>query len=85
MHRVTLPPTVDRFTGADRMTRERYSIPYFVVPDESAPIETLRHCLSAEKPAKYAPIESYRQYRLMRGNVQYESKREEPQTVAAVG
>ena len=77
MHRVTLPSTEDRFTGEERMTRARYSIPYFVVPDETAPIETLSACISTEKPARYESIKSYGDYRIMRGNVQYESKRPE--------
>jgi isopenicillin N synthase-like dioxygenase len=80
-----LPPTEDRFTGEERMTRERYSIPYFIAPDEAAPVETLSACISKEKPARYEPIKSYGDYRIMRGSVQYESKRPESEVVAAAG
>ncbi|KAF2098251.1 Clavaminate synthase-like protein [Rhizodiscina lignyota] len=83
MHRVTLPPAEDRYTGKDRMTRARYSIPYFVVPDETAPIKTLEECITQAKPAHYAPLESYGDYRILRGSVQYESKRPEPNSIAA--
>lgn len=85
MHRVVLPPAEDRFTGEERLTRARYSIPYFVVPDENAPVETLAECISEAKRARYAPIKSYGDYRVMRGNVQYESKRREANGIAAAG
>ena len=85
MHRVVLPPAMDRFTGKERMTRAMYSIPYFLVPDETAPVDTLKECISEAKPARYAPVKQYGEYRVMRGNVQYESKRPEANGIAAAG
>ncbi|TVY22573.1 2-oxoglutarate-Fe(II) type oxidoreductase [Lachnellula hyalina] len=75
LHRVTLPPanSHDRFTGLERMTRARYSIPYFVGPDSDAVIACMRECASARNPVKYEPVVQ-KEYRLMRGRLQYEDK-----------
>jgi isopenicillin N synthase-like dioxygenase len=35
--------------------RERYSIPFFFDPNHDAPVEALPTCVSADRPAKYAP------------------------------
>jgi isopenicillin N synthase-like dioxygenase len=80
LHRVTLPPAADRFTGAERMTRARYSIPYFVSPDVDAVIECMSECATASNPVKYEPVVQ-RDYRLMRAKLQYPEKKS---TVAAV-
>ncbi|KAJ5221685.1 uncharacterized protein N7469_010572 [Penicillium citrinum] len=40
-HRVTVPPSSDRFEGEDRMTRRRFSIPYFLSPDPESVIECI--------------------------------------------
>lgn len=73
LHRVTLPPTEDRYTGAERMTRARYSIPYFVSPDIDARIECMKKCASEQRPAKYEPVVQS-EYRLMRARLQYPEK-----------
>ena len=69
-HRVTLPPLQDRFTGNDRLTRARYSIPYFVTTDPDLVIECLPSCIDAKHPAKYEPI-TQRDYTKMRARMQY--------------
>lgn len=70
LHRVTLPPAEDRFTGSERMTRARYSIPYFISPDVDARIEVMSECASESNPTKYEPV-IQREYRLMRAKLQY--------------
>ena len=80
VHRVTLPPKQNRFTGDERMTRARYSIPYFVSPEGESVIECLPSCADEKRPVKYKPI-VWDDYRLMRASMQYETKPEE----AAVG
>ncbi len=73
LHRVTLPPASDRYTGAERMTRARYSIPYFVSPDIDAVIECMKECADAKNPVKYEPVVQG-EYRLMRAKLQYPEK-----------
>ena len=70
VHRVGLPPLQDRFTGNERMTRERYSIPYFVSPKGEHVVECLPSCTNAENPPKYEPI-VWNDYMLMRASMQY--------------
>lgn len=70
MHRVTLPPLSDRFEGEQRMTRARYSIPYFVSPDSDAVVECLPTCMDENNPAKYEPTH-WEEYRKMRASLQY--------------
>ncbi|OQE20802.1 hypothetical protein PENFLA_c016G02657 [Penicillium flavigenum] len=67
-HRVTLPPLPDRFEGTDRMTRRRFSIPYFMSPDPDAVIECIP-CVG-EGDAKYEPI-TQAEYNQMRASMQY--------------
>ena len=67
-HRVTLPPLQDRFTGDERMTRARYSIPYFLTTDPEVTIECLR--FDDKHPPKYDPI-TRRDYYAMRARMQY--------------
>lgn len=55
-HRVGLPPLADRVSGEQRMTRERYSFPYFVAADLDAMIETFPECIDATHPRKYETI-----------------------------
>ncbi|TVY46716.1 2-oxoglutarate-Fe(II) type oxidoreductase [Lachnellula occidentalis] len=71
LHRVTLPPS--HHNPPDRMTRARYSIPYFVAPDSDAVIACLKECASASNPVKYEPVVQ-KDYRLMRGKLQYSEK-----------
>lgn len=76
LHRVTLPPLADRYSVTDdeqRMTRARYSIPYFVSADPEAVIECLSECTSPARPAKYEPV-TQAEYGRMRAKVQYRSK-----------
>jgi isopenicillin N synthase-like dioxygenase len=54
------------------MTRERYSIVYFVGADPDAVVESLPACVDEEHPAKYEPI-TQRACCQMRSKVQYRS------------
>ncbi|PWY95093.1 thymine dioxygenase [Aspergillus sclerotioniger CBS 115572] len=69
-HRVRLPQLSDRFEGPNRMTRERYSIPYFMSPDPDMVIECIPSCMSEENPAKYKPI-TQAEYNQMRASMMY--------------
>lgn len=69
-HRVTLPPLSDRFEGEQRMTRRRFSIPYFLAPDPDSVIECIPSCMGADEPAKYEPI-TQAGYNQMRASMQY--------------
>lgn len=70
VHRVTLPPKQDRFTGDERLTRARYSIPYFVVPKGETMVGCLPTCTNQDRPPKYDPIK-WNDYMLMRASMQY--------------
>lgn len=67
-HRVQLPPLADRYIGKERVTRARYSIPYFVTTDPDVVIEPLPRQGSGQP--KYEPI-SQREYSAMRARMQY--------------
>lgn len=69
-HRVVLPPLQDRFAGDERLTRARYSIPYFVTTDPDLVIECLPSVIDESHPAKYEPI-TQRDYSSMRARMQY--------------
>ncbi len=73
LHRVTLPPEQDLFTGVDRMTRARHSIPCFVSPEGPTMVECLPACMDKNRPAKYQPVR-WNDYMLMRASVFYEDK-----------
>src|SRR5947207_1342982 len=64
------PPIQDRFVGDERLTRARYSIPYFVTTDPDLVIECLPSCIDEEHAAKYEPI-TQRDYSNMRARMQY--------------
>lgn len=70
LHRVTLPPLSDRFEGNDRMTRQRYSIPYFLTPDMDTLVECMEACKKVTGAAKYEPIKAG-EYLQMRAKLQY--------------
>lgn len=70
LHRVTLPPLADRFEGEERMTKERYSVVYFVGADPDAVVNCLPTCIDAQNPPKYEPI-TQKEYCEMRSKVQY--------------
>lgn len=48
MHRVTFPPIVNKMEGQGNVTKERYSIPYFVAPDYEAVVGVLPSLLKEE-------------------------------------
>jgi len=54
LHRVTAPP-VDSKTG---ITKERFSIPYFVSADKDKVIEALPGTFSEDTPKRYEPIKA---------------------------
>ncbi|KAH8913124.1 Clavaminate synthase-like protein [Coniochaeta sp. PMI_546] len=61
LHRVRAPPvdeTTQGIHGAQRITRARYSIPYFVTADHEKVIDTLPGCFNESNPKKYEPINS---------------------------
>ncbi|KAL4758793.1 isopenicillin N synthase family dioxygenase [Aspergillus foveolatus] len=75
MHRVRAPPLVDVEDGSTvekkrRMTRPRYSIPYFISPDRDKVIECLPNCHGEGRPKLYEPITSS-EYIAMRMNATY--------------
>jgi isopenicillin N synthase-like dioxygenase len=74
LHRVGLPPLADRFVGDQKMTRERYSIPFFVSADPDALVQVLPACTNAENPPRYEPITQL-EYGKMRGAVQYRKEK----------
>ncbi|CAF9932147.1 hypothetical protein IMSHALPRED_008813 [Imshaugia aleurites] len=73
-HRVTLPPQV---TSAEQehgnLTRERFSIPYFVAPDADKTVSCLSSCVSHEHPAKFEPV-SFEEYGASISRYQYKRK-----------
>lgn len=69
-HRVQLPPRQDRYTGDERLTRARYSIPYFVTTDPDMVIECLTGRFEGGEKAKYEPITN-REYSAMRARGVY--------------
>lgn len=52
-HRVHFPPLDDRFEGTERITRKRYSMPFFVLPKPDTMMECFPACCDGENPAKY--------------------------------
>lgn len=84
LHRVTLPPLSDRYEGSQRLTRARYSIPYFVSADPESLVECLPVCIDAAHPVKYDPV-TQDDYRKLRAKVQYRKTNNDqvPKMVAA--
>ena len=76
LHRVTLPPLNDRYEGSQRMTRARYSIPYFVSADPESVVECLPACTNADNPVKYEPV-TQDEYRKIRAKVQYRNTKDD--------
>ncbi|EFR03380.1 flavonol synthase/flavanone 3-hydroxylase [Nannizzia gypsea CBS 118893] len=67
MHRVRAPPAAkvdgngkeeDEGSSAQRMSRARYSIPYFIAANKEKVIDCLPGCYGPERPKKYKPITS---------------------------
>ncbi|THY36100.1 thymine dioxygenase [Aureobasidium pullulans] len=71
LHRVTLPRLSDRFEGEERLTRERYSIPYFLTPDMETVVQCMDECKNLTGPPKYEAIKAG-EYLTMRAKLQYE-------------
>ena len=69
-HCVQLPSRQDRYTGDERLTRARYSIPYFVTTDPDTVIECLVGRFEGGEKAKYERI-TQREYAAMRARMQY--------------
>ncbi|UNI18847.1 hypothetical protein JDV02_005090 [Purpureocillium takamizusanense] len=72
LHHVRTPPVDERDVepGRPRMTRERYSIPYFVAADGHRTIDCVPGCWGPGRPKKYAPINAG-EYMDMRLNATY--------------
>ncbi|KAH7309828.1 hypothetical protein B0I35DRAFT_359293 [Stachybotrys elegans] len=71
VHHVRAPPADRPLTeGKPLMTRERYSIPYFVSADNERTIDCLPGCWGPDRPKKYEPINSM-EYLEMRLNATY--------------
>ncbi|KII88339.1 hypothetical protein PLICRDRAFT_698734 [Plicaturopsis crispa FD-325 SS-3] len=67
LHRVRAPP---RKEGDGGMTRERYSIPYFMTADRDKVIDCLPGCFGPDRPKRYEPINAG-EYINMRLNATY--------------
>ncbi|KAJ6438449.1 oxoglutarate/iron-dependent oxygenase [Purpureocillium lavendulum] len=72
LHHVRTPPVDERDVepGRPRMTRERYSIPYFVAADGHRTIDCVPGCWGPDRPKKYEPINAT-EYMDMRLNATY--------------
>ncbi|OAQ77367.1 oxoglutarate/iron-dependent oxygenase [Purpureocillium lilacinum] len=72
LHHVRTPPVDERDVepGRPRMTRERYSIPYFVGADGHRTIDCVPGCWGPDRPKKYEPINAS-EYMDMRLNATY--------------
>ncbi|GKT91133.1 flavonol synthase/flavanone 3-hydroxylase [Colletotrichum tofieldiae] len=69
MHRVRAPP-LDTNESGGRVTRARYSIPYFIGADQEKTVDCVPGCFGPGRPKKYRPINS-REYIEMRLNATY--------------
>ncbi|KAL0064010.1 hypothetical protein AAF712_009078 [Marasmius tenuissimus] len=67
IHRVRAPP---RKADVGGMTRERFSIPYFVGADTKTTVDCIPGCWGPDKPKKYEPINAG-EYIDMRMNATY--------------
>jgi isopenicillin N synthase-like dioxygenase len=71
LHHVRAPPGEEPTEpGKVRMTRERYSIPYFVSADNERTIDCVPGCWGPDRPKKYEPVNSM-EYLEMRLNATY--------------
>ncbi|KAF9895433.1 hypothetical protein FE257_000339 [Aspergillus nanangensis] len=69
-HRVRMPSLADRIEGPNRMTRERFSIPYFMSADPTSVIKCIPSCITEAQPAKYQPV-TQADYNQMRASMMY--------------
>lgn len=73
-HRVTLPPEASSANQTqETMTRQRFSIPYFVAPDAEKTVSCLSSCVSDERPVKFEPV-SFAEYGASISRYQYKRK-----------
>ena len=74
-HRVTLPPRVASANQIDEagVTRQRFSIPYFVAPDDDKIVSCLSSCVSNQHPAKFESV-SFAEYGASISRYQYKRK-----------
>ncbi|CAG9988095.1 unnamed protein product [Clonostachys byssicola] len=70
LHHVRAPPAEETEGGKPRMTRERYSIPYFVSADNEKTIDCVPGCWGPDRPKKYEPVNCM-EYLEMRLNATY--------------
>lgn len=56
LHRVRTPPADAADADGRRMTRARFSIPYFVGPDAHRVIDCVPGCSGPGRPKQYAPV-----------------------------
>ncbi|TDZ25923.1 2-oxoglutarate-dependent dioxygenase gloF [Colletotrichum orbiculare MAFF 240422] len=71
MHRVRMPP-LEAWGGggSGRLTKARYSIPYFIGADQEKTVDCVPGCFGPGRPKKYEPINS-REYIERRLNATY--------------
>lgn len=65
-HRVSIPPASQRDASTGKQcSPERYSIPYFVAPDDHATIETFSTCIGSQGKRHYETLKfsEYADYR----------------------
>jgi isopenicillin N synthase-like dioxygenase len=58
-HRVALPPITDNFIpnpSMERVTPARYSMPFFVAPDDDAKVACLPSLVGDVRPVNYEPV-----------------------------
>lgn len=73
-HRVTFPPEAASVTQVhENVTRERFSIPYFVAPDADKPVSCFSSCVSEERPVRFEPV-SFAEYGASISRYQYKRK-----------
>ncbi|KAH7920282.1 flavonol synthase/flavanone 3-hydroxylase [Leucogyrophana mollusca] len=68
LHRVRAPPQKEGDTGG--MTKERFSIPYFMGSDQDKVVDCLPGCFGPDRPKRYEPVNTG-QYMNMRLNAAY--------------
>jgi len=70
LHRVSVPSPE---TVGDSGIPARYSIPFFVAPKPTHTIATLPRFISAERPAKYEPVQ-FQDYGALISKYQYQTE-----------
>lgn len=70
---MTLPPIQESSNDPKQMTRARYSIVYFVCPDEKATIKSVTSLIGEDGVPKFEPI-NYGEYGAMLVKYQYKQE-----------